>query len=77
LATTPSRALGLGLKAFGIDWEDQERLKNTHIAVLQVKKKFRNLVTILVGYASYFQTGMGIPNRTGPVAAGISDPCLL
>jgi hypothetical protein len=29
LATTPSRALGLGLKAFGIDWEDQERLKNT------------------------------------------------
>jgi hypothetical protein len=27
LATTPSRAIGLGLIAFGLGWEDQERLK--------------------------------------------------
>jgi hypothetical protein len=27
LATTPNRALWLVLSAFGIDWEDQERLK--------------------------------------------------
>ena len=27
LATTPSRALGLDLMAFGLGWEDQERLK--------------------------------------------------
>jgi hypothetical protein len=29
LATTPSRAIGLGLIAFGLGWEDQERLKKS------------------------------------------------